>query len=36
MTAGTKYTVTMYASGEPLFGMNRSSTSQSFAIRFAS
>ena len=33
-TAGTKYDVTMTASGEPLFGMQRSSTSQAFSISF--
>ena len=35
-TAGIKYTVTMQAAGEPLFGMNRSMTSQSFSIKFVS
>jgi hypothetical protein len=33
-TAGTKYDVTLTAAGEPLFGMNRSSTSQAFSITF--
>ena len=36
IAAGKKYTVTMTAAGEPLFGMNRSSTSQSFSISFTS
>ncbi|MEY4371327.1 MAG: hypothetical protein RL219_96 [Actinomycetota bacterium] len=36
VTAGIKYTVTMTAAGEPLFGMNRSSASQSFSIKFTS
>ena len=33
-TAGSRYDVTMTASGEPLFGMQRSSTSQAFTIKF--
>lgn len=33
-TAGIKYTVAMQAAGEPLFGMNRSMTSQAFSIKF--
>ena len=36
IAAGKKYTVTMTAAGEPLFGMNRSSTSQAFSITFTS
>ena len=35
-TAGIKYTVTMQAAGEPLFGMNRSMTSQAFSIKVVS
>ena len=33
-TSGSRYDVTMTASGEPLFGMQRSSTSQAFTIKF--
>jgi hypothetical protein len=36
VTAGKRYTVTMTAAGEPLFGMNRSGASQAFTIKFVS
>lgn len=34
VSAGKRYTITMSAAGEPLFGMNRSSTSQAYTIKF--
>ena len=35
-TAGQRYTVTMASAGQPLFGMQRSSASQAFTIKFTS